>query len=170
MPKDPCILPSQSGSALVITLLVLIAVTILGIAGASTSVVELKIARNEREVRETFYLAEGAAAEGVQRLTALSAVDLNEQYVYWRHPRIAVASHQVDFRDRSRWDVDGIGVDNALPTPLAPDTFIAAVEWKVATGGSLVQTESRLYQNRVYGLCDKYDAATLVEIGYYLRY
>ncbi|MFZ1984114.1 MAG: PilX N-terminal domain-containing pilus assembly protein [Desulfatitalea sp.] len=170
MPKGPCILPSQSGSALVITLMVLIAVTILGIAAVSTSVVELKIARNEREIRETFYLAEGAAAEGVQRLNAMSAVDLNEQYVSWHHPRKALASHPVDFRDRSQWDVDGIGEDNGLQSPLAPETFIAAVEWKVATGGSLVQTESRLYQNRVYGLCDKYAAGTIVEIGYYLRY
>lgn len=170
MPQGPCILTKQSGAALVITLMVLIAVTIVGIAAINTSVVELKITRNEREIREAFYLAEGAAAEGVQRLTAVSAVDLNEQYLPWHHPRKALASHQVDFRDRSRWDVDGIGADNALPSPLAPDTFIAAVEWKVATGGSLVQTESRLYQNRVYGLCDKYDAATLVEIGYYLRY
>jgi hypothetical protein len=160
----------QSGSALVITLMVLAALTILGVASLNTSVVELKIARNEREVRETFCLAEGAVAEGVQRLSALQAVDLNEQYLPWHHPRKSVENNRVDFRDLNRWDVDGLGEDNALVSPMSADTFIAAVEWKVATGGSLVQTQSRLYQNRVYGRCDRYGTGTLVEMGYYLRY
>ncbi len=161
---------SQCGSALVITLMVLTALTILGVAALNTSGVELKISRNEREVRETFCLAEGAVAEGVQRLSALSAVDLNEQYLPWHHPRKAAETNLVNFRDLKRWDVDGLGEDNGLVSPMSPDTFIAAVEWKVATGGSLVQTQSRLYQNRVYGRCDKYGTGTLVGMGYYLRY
>jgi hypothetical protein len=161
---------SQCGSALVITLMVLTALTILGVAALNTSVVELKIVRNEREVRETFGLAEGAVAEGVQRLSATKSVDMNEQFLPWHHPRKAVEENQVDFRDPGRWDVDGVGEDNGLLSPMSSDIFIAAVEWKVATGGSLVQTQSRLYQNRVYGLCNKYDTGTLVEMGYYLRY
>ncbi|MBI5894995.1 MAG: hypothetical protein HZB24_02955, partial [Desulfobacterales bacterium] len=89
---------SQSGSALVITLMVLTALTILGVAALNTSNVELKIVRNEREVRETFFLAEGAVAEGVQRLSALQAVDLNEQYLPWHHPRKAAENNRVNFR------------------------------------------------------------------------
>ena len=50
------------------------------------------------------------------------------------------------------------------------DTYMAAVEWGVATGGSLIQTDSRLYQNRIYGLCTRYGTANLIEIGYDLRY
>lgn len=160
----------QSGSALVITLMVLTALTILGVAALNTSGVELKIARNEREVRETFCLAESAVAEGVQRLSAIAAVDLNEQYLPWHHPRKAAEDHRIDFRDLGSWDADGVGEDNALASPMSPETFIAAVEWKVATGGSLIQTQSRLYQNRIYGLCNKYGTGTLVEMGYYLRY
>ncbi len=161
---------SQCGSALVITLMVLTALTILGVAALNTSGVELKISRNEREVRETFCLAEGAMAEGVQRLSAVPAVDLNEQYLPWHHPRKAAENNLIDFRDLNRWDVDGLGEDNGLVSPMSSDTFIAAVEWKVASGGSLVQTQSRLYQNRIYGRCDKYGTGTLVEMGYYLRY
>jgi hypothetical protein len=160
----------QCGSALLITLMVLTALTILGVAALNTSGVELKISRNEKEVRETFCLAEGAAAEGVQRLSAAAAVDLNEQYLPWHHARKAAENNRVNFRDLNRWDVDGRGEDNGLVSPMAPDTFIAAVEWKVATGGSLIQTQSRLYLNRIYGLCDKYGSGELVEIGYYLRY
>ncbi len=160
----------QSGSALVITLMVLTALTILGMATLTTSGVELKIVRNEREIREAFCLAEGAVAEGVQRLSAMRTEDLVEQYLPWHHPRKAAETNRVDFRDPARWDADGVGEDNALVSPMSSDTLIAAVEWKVATGGSLVQTQSRLYQNRIYGRCDKYGVGTLVEIGYYLRY
>lgn len=161
---------SQSGSVLVITLLVLIAVTILGVASINTGIVELEIAKNEKEVRKIFYLAEGAGMEGIQRLIDTSEIDLNEQFQFWHHTKRSESEELVNFRKAAYWDVDGIGEDNGMQSPMDPDTYIAAVEWKVATGGSLVQTDSRLYQNRVYGLCAKYNAYTIVEIGYYLRY
>jgi PilX N-terminal len=160
----------QKGSALVITLLVLTAVTILGVASIDSSVIELKISANEREMRENFYLAEGAAMEGVQRLSALEKEDLNEQFVIWHHPKQGSQNGQIDFRDPAQWDGDGAGNDNCLPSALAPKTYLAAVEWKVATGGSLIATESRLYQNRVYGLSTRNGARNLIEIGYNLRY
>ena len=160
----------QSGSVLMATLLVLLAITVLGIASINNSVVELKIARAEKEARETFYLSEGAAMEGIQRLIGTSAVDKNEHFPFWYHPKKTVVDKTIDFRNPSHWDVDGIGEDNGLTSPMNQSMFMAAVEWKVAAGGSLVQTQSRLYHNRVYGLCTKYDINNLIEIGYYLRY
>jgi len=160
----------QSGSVLVATLLVLLAITILGIASINNSVVEMKIARAEKEVRETFYLAEGATMEGLQRLIATDMVDKNEQFPFWHHSRKALSNKNVDFRDPLHWDVDGIGEDNGLRGAMNPDVYVAAVEWRVANGGSLILTQSRIYQNRVYGLCTKYHTNNIIEIGYDLRY
>jgi hypothetical protein len=160
----------QEGSALVITLLVLTAVTILGVASIHSSVIELKISANEREMRNNFFLAESAAMEGIQRLTALKNEDLNEQFVIWHHPKRGPEDGRIDFRDAAQWDGDGVGNDNCLPSALDPHMYLAAVEWKVATGGSLIATGSRLYQNRVYGLCTRNGAKDLIEIGYNLRY
>lgn len=165
---SPYIHQSQRGSVLIITLLVLMGVTILGITSIDKSIVELKIARNEKEMRKLFYLSEGACMEGVQRLVDTAGIDLEEQIQGWHHPHKKDKS--VNFRLPSHWDVDGIDEDNGLAGSVDEDTYIAAVEWKVATGGSLVQTQPRLYQNRIYGLCNKYGVQTITEIGYYIRY
>ena len=155
---------------LVTTLLVLLAITILGVASINTSVVESKIARTEKEVRETFYLSEGAAMECIQRLIGTDPVDKNEQFPFWIHSKREATGLGVNFRYPKDWDVDGKGADNGLISPMGNETYMAAVEWGVATGGSLVQTGSRLYQNRAYGLCTRYDINSVIEIGYYMRY
>ena len=152
------------------TLLVLLAITILGVASVNTSVVESKIARSEKEFTETFYLSEGATMECIQRLIDTDMVDKDEQFPPWHHSKAGVVEMAIDFRQPSDWDVDGVGEDNGLKSPINNDVYLAAIEWKVATGGSLIQTESRLYQNRAYGLCTKYGINSIIEVGYYLRY
>ena len=160
----------ESGAVLLTTLLVLIAITVLGLASINKSIVELKIARNEREVRELFYLSEAACMEGIQRLQSTDNTDLNEHAQFWHHSKKSISDNRLNFRDPTHWDMDGLTEDNSINSTLNADTYIAAVEWTVATGGSLIQTQSRLYQNRIYGFCDKYDAENIIEMGYYMRY
>jgi hypothetical protein len=145
-------------------------VTILGITSIDKSIVELKVARNEKEMREIFYLSEGACVEGVQRLVNTTSIDLEEKIQCWHHSHETLVDNSVDFRSPLHWNVDGMDEDNGLAGSVNPNTYFAAVEWKIASGGSLVQTQSRLYQNRIYGLCDNYGAQTITEIGYYIRY
>jgi hypothetical protein len=68
------------------------------------------------------------------------------------------------------WDVDQKEPDNGIPANVGEDTYITAVEWQIAAGSSLISTESRLYVNRIYGLCTKNHTDTLIEIGYKSRY
>ena len=163
-------LNNGDGSAILVTLLILLAVTVLGVAAINRSVVTLKMTQNEREARETFYLSESAAAEGVQRLSLASGVDKDEKVRRWHHPKKSSDGGIPDFRDPDAWDVDGKGTDNGRPGALGRGTYLAAVEWKVATGSSLIQTAPRLYQNRIYGMCQRHGAVTIVEIGFNLRY
>jgi hypothetical protein len=160
----------QEGSALVVVMLVLAAVAILGVMSINTSTVELSIARNEREIREAFYLSEGAAMEGIQRLMDTPRIDLEEKIQFWHHSAEAMKADAIDLRDPQDWDVDGRGEDNGLQSQLDEKAFLAAVEYRLSSGSSAVCTESRLYLNRVYGHSTKYNAVNLVEIGYYLRY
>lgn len=162
--------PQSKGSTLVAVLLVLLAITILGIMSISACIVELKIASNERETREIFYLSEGSAMEGLQRLADLPSVDLDEKIAFWHHSAKEEDTANSTFRDSQKWDVDGIGEDNAMQSKLSPNAFFAAVEHRLATGSSAIVTGSRLYMNQVYGLSTKYHTSDLVEIGYYLRY
>jgi Tfp pilus assembly protein PilX len=161
---------NHSGSALIIVLLVLIALSILGYACIHSGIIELKISSNERQMRESFYLAESAAMEGIQRLASMRFEDLDEQIAAWHHPG-ATSGSRLNFRHPSEWIKEGETENwNCIAGAIDPDTFIAAMEWKVAAAGSLVMTESRLIQHRVYGLCTKYAADNLVEIGFNIRY
>jgi PilX N-terminal len=170
MKTNSATLLNQNGSILTIALLVMAALTILGIASINTAMVELHISRNEHQLRESFYLSEGAAVEGIQRLAVTPAMDLDEQHLPWHHSRDALAAEKIDFRNPEHWDVDHAGRDNGLQSALDPRAYLAAVEWTTATGASLISTQTRLYVNRVYGLCTKNQADTIVEIGYKMRY
>ena len=143
---------ADQGSVLVIVLLILMAVTVLGIVGIDTSRIELDISTNGKQMRQSFYLAEAATAEGIQRLVRTEPLDLNEQHPLWHHAREEMETESLDFRDPVKWDTDGELPDNAVAAAIDPHAFFAAVEWGVATGSSLVATDSRLYVNRVYGL------------------
>jgi hypothetical protein len=159
-----------SGSALVIVLLILIALTILGYACIHSGIIELKITSNERQMRQGFYLAEGAAMDGIQRLSALTFDDLSEQIAFWHHSS-RNGDPLFNFRDPAQWmQGDDDQKPNCVASAIDPDAFIAVVEHKVATASSLVMTDTRLYQNRIYGFCIKYGADNLVEIGFNLRY
>jgi hypothetical protein len=161
---------NKDGAALVIVLLVLTAISILGVMSINTSAVELDITRNEREIGEIFYLSESAAMEGMQRLVDSPLIDLEEKVQFWHHSDETARTGNISFRDPQKWDIDGQGEDNGMQSTLDPNVYFAAVEHRLATGSSAIVTESRLYMNRVYGLSNKYNAANIVEIGFYLRY
>lgn len=158
------------GSTLVVVLLVMAAISIFGVMSLNIGSVELEISSNERRMREAFYLSEGAALEGVQRLSAAPRVDLNDRFYFWHHDGNMMDNEKNNFRDPRQWKVSGLRGDNAMQSVLDPQSYFSAVEHRLASGSSAVVTDSRLYMNRVYGLCSKSDAMNLVEIGYQVRY
>jgi hypothetical protein len=154
----------------VVVLLVMAVISIFGAISLNISSVELEISYNERQMREVYYLSEGAALEGVQRLVDAPRIDLEDKLYFWHHEEDAANCDKIDFRDPQQWDIDGRGEDNAKQSALGSQSFFAATEHRLAAGSSAVVTESRLYMNRVYGFCSKHKAMDLVEIGYQLRY
>lgn len=161
----------EKGSVLLIALLVMIAISVLGVLGIQSSIIELHLVRNERDIRETFYLSESAAFEGVQMLVNTQKEDRQDNIPVWHHARKEKETLDLDFRNVAQWDADGQGMDdNSIKSLFDEDSSIAAVEWDVVSGGSLVMTEPRLILTRVYGLCKKYNANQLIEIGYAMRY
>jgi Tfp pilus assembly protein PilX len=161
---------SQTGTILVVCMLLLAAVTVLGLAGIHAGVVERQIAANHTQVGYGLYLAEGAALEGVQRLANATVTYLREQSFLWHHSRAALDVAHLDLRCAAHWQ----GVEDlrniALESSFGPDVQFAAVEWSLAAGSSMVATQPRLYLNRVYGRSARFYAGHLVEIGFQMRY
>ena len=163
--------PSETGSVLVITMLVMISLTAIGMMSIYTGIVEMHIGRNERQLQETFYSAEACAVETIQVLSSMSAIDLQEKAEDWLHSHEEVEIDQIDFRNPYDWNFGDSGEVNAAKSKVFADTYFSAVEWDVAGGESLIiGNHTRLYQMRIYSLCHLYGANELIEIGYRLRY
>lgn len=160
----------QKGSLLIVTLLVLVVVTVLGLISLYRSSIERTIAVNARDNRELFYLADGVATEGLQKLSDVDSVDLEETIRVWHHAQKQIVGEGINFREASDWIVSSDDRANCANSLFHPDGYFAAVESRVATGGSLLATQSRLYLNRVYGLCMRKGAYHIIEVGYYSRY
>ena len=67
-------LGNEDGSAIVLALMVLVLLTVIGIAGSNSTRTEMKIASNDKFHKITFYAAETAAAY-VKAMTELYGVD-----------------------------------------------------------------------------------------------
>ena len=163
-------LTNYRGSTLVAVLWFMAIITILGVVSLNISGVEIEIASSERQLREVFYVSEGAALEGVQRLVNAPGVDLEDKIYFWHHDENTMNSDKTDFRDPGQWKIGGHNGDNAMQSALDPQAYFAAVEHRLASGSSALVTGTRLYMNRVYGFCSKHKTMNLVEIGYQLRY
>ena len=75
----------ESGSVLVIALIMIVLLTIIGISASKTSEIEIMIAGNERVAKENFYLAEGAARRAVM---AMENADLKNNAPDWVYEEI----------------------------------------------------------------------------------
>ena len=65
--------PAESGSAIVICLLVLVLLSLLGVYATQTTTLEVRIAAHRKQATEAFYAAESAISEGRARLSELTA-------------------------------------------------------------------------------------------------
>jgi Tfp pilus assembly protein PilX len=64
---------NQEGTVLIIAMLILLALTVIGIWSLSSSFYEIRISGNERFGNAAFYAASGGAEEGVNRLPQVAA-------------------------------------------------------------------------------------------------
>ena len=71
--KERLLLKDEGGSVLILGMLMLVALSLLGISATRTSTVEVQIAANERTYQEEFYVAESGWKEAVAFLNARSA-------------------------------------------------------------------------------------------------
>ncbi|PIV99592.1 MAG: hypothetical protein COW41_07545, partial [Deltaproteobacteria bacterium CG17_big_fil_post_rev_8_21_14_2_50_51_6] len=66
--KWKALLQDRGGSVLVLGMLMLVLLSILGIAVVNTSTIEVQVASNERSYKENLYEAEAGAIEAAQSL------------------------------------------------------------------------------------------------------
>jgi type II secretory pathway pseudopilin PulG len=167
---------NEEGSFVIFsTLMILLLLTLTGIAATRTANTEVSIAGNEASRNISAYRAEGGAVEVAMRIEAADDGDLkvtdpsiNPNYPGWMtfHSDI----NPGDMAVSANWDFSGDADDNAAVSSFNTDVQFAAVDKGVAAGSSLIMTggeQKREYQ--VYGLSDSRSGRAFIEMGYRKR-
>ena len=171
-------LQNQDGAALVITLLVLVAVTILGMASINTSTVEMQVVRNDRVYSMNFYRAEAMLQEGaglLKREEQSRPYNLVDRYFNFMKGTSSKNFSQVQMGDVNNWDInpDG-GYDNCTPfsldNPANPNGYISAAYLGPSTGFSLSLSEPQYHDWSIFAFSNQEDGSVLHEMGFRLVY
>ena len=171
-------LKNQDGAALVITLLVLVAVTILGMASINTSTVEMQVARNDRVYNMNFYRSEAMLNEGaalLKREEKARPYNLVDRYFNFMKGVSSKSFSQVQMSDISNWDIDPAGgYDNCIPFSLdnqaSPNGYISTAYLGPSTGFSLSLSEPQYHDWAVFAFSNQEDGSVLHEMGFRLVY
>ena len=168
----------EQGFVLVIALLVMVALTIIGIAATSTTTLELNIAGNTKVSKINFYTAESAAYEGAQRLmnessesVLLPATNPAPQPTDFVRTAAAVSSPAAV--DMANLDTDGDGsFDLNQSSITVPNTIIGEVITLngVKSGSSLGMDTSRMYDYSAYGVSQANRGEVIIKVGVKKRF
>jgi Tfp pilus assembly protein PilX len=158
LPSTPRVFQNQHGAVLYGVLMVLLLLTIIGIASTKVSNTEVQISGNELIYQQNFYRAEGACMEGAERLEAIA--DPSATPPTWLdNVLLDVTDSQI-----RTWQ---FGAVPAPRTSVLPDTSLIALAQGIVHGSSLDVESSKVHGYAIYGRsAPSGRGATTVGIGY----
>ena len=160
---------NEEGSVLILSLIMLVLLTLIGISATTTSMIETRIAGNERVYKRNLYAAEAAAMHCAQDMEQISNPETNNPG--WLH--LIGTVDNADIRNDAFWL-------NESPYPSAPPDYsevsvlansrFLATSQGLAGGGegtSLDMTKGKVHAYSIYGRCRPANSGpTIIEIGY----
>lgn len=152
----------EKGSIIIIALVLLMLVTLMGMAITQITGIEMRIAANERDYKRTFYLAEAAVMESLQRLKNADPQDLKTSTTTfeWLHDTDTNLENQNTMKN----------TEISSEASFDPNTRFAVTALGVTGGSSLsMTTSSRLYSFDAYGYAEQRGRAHIVG-GYKRRF
>jgi Tfp pilus assembly protein PilX len=155
MKKFAIPLNNQDGYFLILaTLMILVLLTIMGVAASRTAITEVTTASNEMVYQRNFYLAEGALMEAVDILS--NSADLTEDSPDWM---LTVPGELTEDNVQDYWEstAEISGVDDSGST-----RFVASIE---DISGSLDIDKSTVAAIGVYGRCER-NGVTMIKAGF----
>jgi Tfp pilus assembly protein PilX len=170
-------LKNEEGAAIVMVLIILAALTLIGVIATNTTVVELQIVRNEALYRQNFYRTESAAIEAAQWLEDNLTLTNNPGWMRSDGAANSDMTDLINWRDNAdppNWDANVQKSPNSDDAAdLQNNTCYAAVSHGIAAGSSLSLTDgTNLYNYSIYGLFDSTtrQGRALIGMGYIKRF
>ena len=156
--STPCVCQNEHGAVLYGVLMVLLLLTIIGVASTKVSNTEVQISSNELIYQQNFYRAEGAAMEAAELLEAES--NPSETPPTW----LANVPYEVTESEIRIW---AFGGSPAPRVSALADTSLIALSEGIVRGSSLDLESSKVHSYAIYGhSAPPRKGATTVQIGY----
>jgi len=157
---------NQKGSAILISVVVLLMLSVIGISAIHNTGTELQIAANNKIYQRNLYAADGAAREPGQKITVFKRTDpdqLENLTPAW------LQDHNTDITDPTQWD--NTNSDTAQFVDSTGNTSFAVTDNGVAPGSSLsLSDQTNLHAFCVYSVSQQNNAEAVVETGYLERF
>ena len=160
------LLQNEDGVAIIAVALILVVLTIIGIATTNVSNTEVTISGNQSVYQRTFYQAEGATIEAIDLLESLP--DPDSSTAAWLENDL----NQItlgDIQDATFWSSGGYGTTPGSST--LSDTQYVVVSEGIISGSSLGVSSSKVHEYAVYGRSSSAKGGTtVVNIGYLMAF
>ena len=164
------ILQNDKGSALLLVMIVMAALTLISLSSVNTTTVEYQIVRNERIYVDNFYKAESAALEGTRMLEIQSDDALSERDQDW----LELYDEDQDVLDTDNWgsavassSSDQVSGDSSGDT----DAIYEVKDKGVAYGASLDMTApDNMYDYASRGCGYSENGKVIIEVGFKMRH
>lgn len=153
MTMEKSVLNNEDGSVLVLALIMLVLLTLIGIAASRTASIDIQITGNDIIYKQNFYMAEAGAMEAAQ---TLETEDLKSS----PPPCLLPGIKEPDFSPD-----DDFLVANSQPSSLPHSYFLALYEGLVP-GSSLAMSKSKVNSYAIYGRCKKDRSLVVIKVGY----
>jgi Tfp pilus assembly protein PilX len=150
-----------------IALVLLLLLTMIGIAATMTSEVEIRIAGNEVAYKENLYYAEGSAMAGVQLLEEADTSKLKDLSFAWLYSSLNNANISSD----ENWNPDDNLEDPAFDGVKGYTGYLAVYQG-IDPGGSLDigGATTTLHRYTIYGRSAQKNGEAIIEMGYKKRF
>jgi len=164
----PVIINSEKGFALITSILLLLALTVIGVAATNTSSIETYISGNEKVYKQNFYQAEGASSE---------AADMNLSDDTWVYqPNLGDVLPQIP--DVGGIDVDVLCSETSTLNDGVTDVRYGVVDYDIPQGvkgtGHSIKVEGATAGGRMnffdlYGQSQNNNSTVIIRKGYTKR-
>jgi Tfp pilus assembly protein PilX len=155
----------ESGSAIVLAIMILVIVSVIGIESSNTSSLEVQIASAERDAKMNFYRAEGAAMEAAQRVQNAIKEALESR------ADDGLNTGAVNLEDTSLWNYNTGSHDTAVQSTIDLNALWAVMDTGISGKTSLDMTQlSQLHTFRVFGRYVATSQEAFIEMGYRKRF
>ncbi|GEM_PF-5284880 len=163
-------LHDQNGAALLVTMLVLVAITILGIATINISTVEMQVVGSDRVYNMNFYQAEAISNECaalLKREANTRSYNIKEKYFAYMKGTSDRKLSAVSMTDPKNWDL--ANQSNCDKFSLG-NGYYSAAYLGTGTGFSLNLTGNRYHEWAIFAMSNQEGGSAIHEIGFRLVY